>query len=392
MYFGGGLERILAASINSPDVFRISLMWPIIEKLQQISGKKYESHTESMRVIADHLRAATFLAVDGVVPSNKEQGYVMRRLLRRAIRFAFDLGIEQNFLQQVVPVIAELYEDDYPEVKEHRELVVNSLVKEEKIFRQTLVKGLREFDRIARVKCPDGKMKETNGLIDVSSVANWQAAMTGSEIFRLYDTFGFPAELSLEEAFKRNINTEGWQEMFEYEMGMQRNRSRTAVKGTFKGGLSGETDMTIKYHTAAHLLNEALRKVLDENIVQKGANITDERLRFDFSYPEKVDADKIKQIEDLVNEQIAKDLPVSWKEYPLEEARSIGAHGSFNDKYGNKVKVYSVGDDKQPFSLEICGGPHVERTGQLGEGGKKFKITKEEAVKHGVRRIRAVLV
>ncbi len=367
--FGGGLERIAAAAIDNPDIFKISLIWPIIEKLQTISGKNYESHTESMRVIADHLRAATFLAVDGVTPSNKEQGYVMRRLLRRAIRFAFDLGIEQNFLSEIVPVIADLYHDDYPEVKEKREEVIATLVKEEKIFRQTLTKGLRELQKFSTV------------------------GLTGAEIFTLYDTYGFPIELSNEEAFKLDIKlSDNWKEEFNAKMTEQRERSRTATKGAFKGGLSGETEMTIKYHTAAHLLNEALRQVLDENIVQKGANITDERLRFDFSYPEKVDSEKLKQIEDLVNEQIAADLPVSFKEYPLEEAHVIGAHGSFNDKYGDKVKVYSIGDGEKPFSLEICGGPHVEHTAQLGEGNKKFKITKEESSSAGVRRIKAVLI
>jgi alanyl-tRNA synthetase len=391
--FGGGLERIAAAAIDSPDVFKISLMWPIIEKLQKISGKNYESHTESMRVIADHLRAATFLAVDGVVPSNKEQGYVMRRLLRRAIRFAFDLGIEQNFMQEVVPVIADLYAEDYPEAKQQRDAVVTVLVKEEKVFRQTLVKGLREFEKVLNSPGSHGVVEgQTEYQHKDSHKMHLAKIMRGEDIFRLYDTFGFPVELSIEECYKRGIElVDNWRGRFDDLMIEQRTRSQTAAKGTFKGGLSGETEMATKYHTAAHLLNEALRKVLDENIVQKGANITDERLRFDFSYPEKVAPEKLKQIEDLVNEQIAKDLPVSWKEYPLEEARAIGAHGSFNDKYGDKVKVYSVGDEGNIFSLEICGGPHVAHTGELGEGGKKFKITKEESSSAGVRRVKAVL-
>lgn len=366
--FGGGLERIAAAAMDSPDVFKISVMWPIIEKLQQISGKNYENHTESMRVIADHLRAATFLGVDGVTPSNKEQGYVMRRLLRRAIRFAFDLGIEQNFLQEVVPVIADLYHEDYPEVAEKREEVIAVLVKEEKVFRQTLIKGLRELDKFA------------------SNV------LTGNEIFTLYDTYGFPVELSTEEAFKQNIKlSDNWREEFDAKMAEQRDRSRTAAKGAFKGGLVSQTDVTIKYHTAAHLLNQALREVLGKDTAQKGANISDERLRFDFSYPEKVDREKLQKIEDIVNEKILKDLPVTFKEYPLEEAKAIGAHGEFNDKYGDVVTVYTIGDDAEPFSLEICGGPHVTHTGELADGGKKFKITKEESSSAGVRRIKAIL-
>jgi len=368
--FGGGLERIAAASIDSPDVFRVSILWPIIEKLQTISGKKYESHTESMRVIADHLRAATFLAVDGVVPSNKEQGYVMRRLLRRAIRFAFDLGIEQNFLEQIVPVIADIYTEDYPEVKSQRQEIIAVLVKEEKIFRQTLIKGLRELGKFTG----DG--------------------LTGAELFTLYDTFGFPVELSTEEAFKQNITvSENWREEFDAKMAEQRLRSQTATKGVFKGGLDGQSEMTTRYHTAAHLVGQAMRIVLGESTSQKGCNINEERLRFDFSYPEKVTPDKLKQIEDIVNEQISKDLIVSFNEYPIAEAREMGAYGEFGDKYGELVKVYKMiadGED-MPFSLEICGGPHVNRTSELAEGGKKFKITKEESSSAGVRRIKAIL-
>ena len=368
--FGGGLERIAAAAIDSPDIFKISIIWPIIEKLETISGKKYESHTESMRVIADHLRAATFLSVDGVTPSNKEQGYVMRRLLRRAIRFAFDLGIEQNFLQQVVPVITDLYHQDYSEVAENRESVIATLVKEEKVFRQTLTKGLREL----------GKFSESG--------------LTGAEIFTLYDTYGFPVELSTEEAFKQNIKLSAdWRAEFDAKMAEQRARSQTASKGTFKGGLGGQTDIHKKYHTAAHLMAQALRMVLGNQVSQCGANITEERIRFDFKYPEKVSPEKLKQIEDIVNDQIDKDLTVSFKEYPLTEARAMGAVGEFNDKYGDKVKVYKMiaEGDEEPFSLEICGGPHVEHTGELGEGGKKFKITKEESSSAGVRRIKAIL-
>jgi len=368
--FGGGLERISAAAIDSPDMFKTGLFWPIIEKLQKLSGKNYENHRESMQIIADHLRGATFLAVDGVTPSNKEQGYVMRRFLRRAIRFAFELGIEQNFLSEIVPVIADLYADDYPEVREKREQVISTLAKEEKIFRQTLTKGLHE---LARIK---------------------EGGLTGAEIFTLYDTFGFPVELSVEEAFKQNIEVaENWRTEFDGKMAEQRARSQTASKGTFKGGLTGDSLMHKKYHSAAHLMGQALRDVLGKDVAQKGANITDERLRFDFSWPEKVNPEQIKQIEDIVNEQIAKDLPVTFAEYPLSEARSMGAFGEFGDKYGEKVKVYKMGaEDEKPFSLEICGGPHVDHTGQLGEDGKKFKIIKEESSSAGVRRIKAVLV
>jgi alanyl-tRNA synthetase len=370
--FGGGMERIAAARMDSPDVFRISVLWPIIEKLQQLSGKKYESHTESMRVIADHLRAATFLAVDGVVPANKEQGYVMRRLLRRAIRFAFDLGIEQNFFEQIVPVIADLYHEDYPEVAAKRDEVVVILVKEEKVFRQTLRKGLAQLNKFA-----------TDGL-------------TGAELFTLYDTYGFPVELSTEEAYKQEMKlSDNWREEFDAKMLEQRQRSQTATKGTFKGGLGGQTLQHKKYHTATHLMYQALRDVLGDHVVQRGSNITEERLRFDFSHPEKVTREQLDEVERIVNEQIAQDLKISYAEYPTDVAiNEKGALGQFGDRYGDTVKVYKmIADDAdKPFSFEICGGPHVDHTLELFADGKKFKILKEEASSAGVRRIKAVLV
>jgi len=365
---GSGLERIAAAKIGNPDVFKISLMWPIIEKLEALSGKKYDSHTESMRVIADHLRAATFLAVDGCVPSNKQQGYVMRRLVRRAIRFAFDLGVEQNFMQEVVPVIADLYHDDFPEVAGNREEVIAVLVKEEKAFRQTLRKGIREFNKFAL------------------------QGITGNEIFILYDTYGFPVELSTEEAFKQGVDLrDNWHEEFETRMKEQRERSQTAAKGTFKGGLGGQTLQHKKYHTATHLLQSALREIFGPELRQHGSNITEERLRFDFNLDRKVTPEEIARAEELVNGWIADDLPVSYKLYPTQEALDMGAIGPFGERYGEEVKVYQMGEGDTIASLEICGGPHVDHTGQLGEDGKKFKITKEEASSAGIRRIKAVL-
>lgn len=364
---GSGLERIAAAKLDNPDVFRISLMWPIIEKLQQLSGKKYESHTESMRVIADHLRAATFLAVDGCIPSNKEQGYVMRRLLRRAIRFSFDLGIEQNFLQEIVPVIADLYENDFPEVKENRENIIAVLVKEEKAFRQTLRKGIAQFDKFETID--------------------------GTALFTLYDTYGFPVELSTEEAFKRGIELPNdWREQFDAKMEEQRQRSRTAGKGEFKGGLAGHDLIHKKYHTATHLLQSALREIFGPELRQHGSNITDERLRFDFNLDHKMTDEEKQRAEDLVNGWIKDDLPVSFKMYPTDEALAMGAIGPFGERYGEQVKVYQMGEGDAVASLEICGGPHVDHTGQLGEDGKTFKITKEEASSAGIRRIKAALV
>lgn len=366
--FGGGLERISAAKIDSPDVFKISLLWPIIEKLQQLSGKSYEQHTASMRVIADHLRAATFLAVDGATPANKEQGYVMRRLLRRAIRFAFDLGIEQNFFEQIVPVIADLYHDDYPEVARERDDVIAVLVKEEKVFRQTLRKGLNELHKLT----DDG--------------------LTGEELFKLYDTYGFPVELSTEEAFKQNIKlSDNWHQEFDDKMAEQRARSQTAAKGTFKGGLGGQTLQHMKYHTATHLMYAALKKVLGDHVTQHGSNMTEERLRFDFNHDQKVTREELDQVEKLVNEWIAADLPISFHEYPTAEAFAMGAIGAFGDKYGETVKVYKMGYGDARVSFEICGGPHVDHTGQLAEGGKVFRITKEESSSAGIRRVKAVL-
>ena len=366
--FGGGLERIAAAAIDSPDVFKISLLQPIIKKLESLSGEEYATHTASMRVIADHLRAAVFLAVDGCVPSNKEQGYVMRRLLRRAIRYSFDLGIEQNFLKEVVPVIADLYEADFPEVKENREQIIAVLVREEKAFRQTLRKGLKQMQRYV----DDG--------------------LTGEELFTLYDTFGFPVELSTEEAYKQGIKlSDNWRAEFDARMAEQRQRSKTARKGQFSGGLEGHDPIHLKYHTATHLLGAALRKVLNApDLQQHGSNITAERLRFDFNH-DKLTSEEKQAVEDQVNAWIDADLPVSFAVYPTDEALKMGAIGAFGERYGDKVKVYSIGEGDNIVSFEVCGGPHVEHTGVLSEGGKRFKITKEESSSAGIRRIKAVL-
>ena len=368
--FGGGLERIAAAKIDSPDVFQISLMKPIIEKIEEISGKKYDENTASMRVIADHLRSAAFLAVDGCTPSNKEQGYVMRKFIRRAMAKAFDLGIEDNFVEQIIPVIVDIYAPDYQEVAEKGDEIVAVMVKEEKAFRRTLQKGLRELEKFSK----DG--------------------LTGVELFQLYDTFGFPLELSTEEAVRRNISlSENWQEEFNAKMKEQRERSQTASKGKFKGGLEGQTLEHRKLHTATHLMNAALHNMFEGQIAQKGSNINTDRLRFDFTFDRKLTDEEKKQIEDTVNEQISKGLEVSWAEYPTDYAlNELKAIGVFGDKYGETVKVYTMkAEGEKPFSVEICGGPHVDNTRELSEGGKKFKIVKEQSSSAGVRRIKAIL-
>lgn len=367
--FGGGLERIAAAVNDNPDMFQISLIKPVIEGLEKLSGKEYEQHQTSMRVIADHLRAATFLAVDGAAPSNKTQGYVLRRLMRRAIRYAFELGIEQQLCEQVVPIITDLYAADFPEVEKQKSDVVAIFTKEEKIFRQTLRAGVRELTKLAEQKKKLG----------------------GEDVFKLYDTYGFPVELSLEEAYLQKIDVDsGWQKQFEALMTEQRKRSQTASVGMFKGGLADHSETVVKLHTTTHLMYRALKDVLGNHVVQRGSNITAERTRFDFSHPEKVIPEQIKKVEDIVNQKIAEDLPVSWKEEKTDEALKT-ASGAFGDKYGDRVKVYTVGDPKKPFSREICGGPHVEHTGVIGEGSRKFKIIKEEASSAGVRRIKAIL-
>ncbi len=290
-----------------------------------------------------------------------------------AIRFAFELGIEQNFLPEVVPVIADLYHADFPEVAERRDDVVKVLVKEEKAFRQTLRKGLKELSNM---------QQQNSGIF------------SGSDLFTLYDTYGFPVELSTETVLTTLENaklSDDWRKEFEDKMKQQRERSQTAAKGAFKGGLAGHDDIHKKYHTATHLMYKALRMTLGDHVIQRGSNITDERLRFDFSHSEKMTPEEIKKVEDIVNEQIKKDLPMGWKEYPTAEAFEKGALGAFGDKYGDTVKVYSAGEGDSLFSFEICGGPHVEHTGQLSEGGKIFKITKEESSSAGIRRIKAVL-
>jgi len=372
--FGGGLERIAAAAIDSPDVFKISLMWPIIEKLQQLSGKSYEDNLESMRVIADHLRAATFLAVDGCVPSNKEQGYVMRRLLRRAIRFAHELGIQDAFFEEIVPVIADLYIQDFPEVAEQRDKIIITLMKEEKAFARTLLKGTKHL---------------------LSFIAD---GLTGQEIFTMHDTYGFPYELSVEIAKRNHIQLAAdWKAEFDTLMAEQRRRSQTAAKGTFKGGLEGQTMAHRRLHTANHLMYAALRRVLGDHVMQRGSNITTERLRFDFNNDAKVTREQLDEVEGLVNGWIDADLPVSYTEYPTDEAFKMGAVGAFGDRYGDTVKVYQMGEGDQRASFEICGGPHVDHTGQLAQdddgtpNGKRFRIIKEESSSAGVRRVKAVL-
>lgn len=360
--FGGGLERMTAAANNNPDVFMADVFVPMIQKLQELSHTTYgssEEITRSYRVILDHMRAATFLIGDGVFPGKKDQGYFVRRLLRRAIRYAGKLNITQPFAFELSQSVILAYSDAYPELKNQSSVITSEIKKEEEKFRKTLNAGLQKIDQIFQ------NTEEING----------------QQAFELYATFGFPVEVLQEEAASRGKKVD--MEAFEAEMKKHQDLSRTASAGKFKGGLQDHSDMSVKYHTATHLLHQALRTVLGEHVFQKGSNITPERLRFDFSHPDKMTPEQIKQTEDLVNQQIQKDMTVTRDEMTVEQAKVKGALGLFGHKYGDTVSVYTVGD----FSCEICGGPHVEHTGTLGT----FKITKEESASSGVRRIKAVL-
>lgn len=369
--FGAGLERITAASIDSFDVFKISLMKPIVEKLEEISGKSYDNNTDEMRVIADHIRGAYLLAAQGLVPSNKTQGYAMRRLLRRAILRALDLGISSNFLSEIVPIVADNYKELPDSILTHREIALEVMLKEEEAFRKTLNRGLKELRKMARV------MSETKN------------TLTGADLFKLQDTYGFPFELSVEECYREGIElSENYRAEFEEALKEQRERSQTASKGMFKGGLEDHGEQTIKYHTATHLLLAALQKLIAPDIVQKGSNITADRVRFDFNCDHKLTPEEKQAVEAQVNEWIEADLPVVFDEYDKDYARNtLKAHGDFWDKYPERLKVYTIGDFDNPVSREVCGGPHVEHTGVIG----KFKIKKEESSAAGVRRIKAVL-
>lgn len=367
--FGAGLERIAAASINSFDVFKISLLKPIVDHLELISHQNYDNHTDEMRIIADHLRGAYLLASQGLKPSNKQQGYALRRLIRRAILKALDLGIAQNFITEIIPIIAKNYQDLPDSILTTRDEAIFTLEKEEKAFRQTLNKGLRELQKMVE--------KDADGVL------------TGDDLFKLQDTYGFPFEVSVEEIYRQNIKlSENYRAEFDQALKLQRERSQTASKGMFKGGLEDHGETTTKYHTATHLTLAALQKILDPSIGQAGSNITADRMRFDFNFERKLTDTEKQAIEDQVNAWIKADLPVTFAEYDKEYARDVlHAHGQFWEKYPARVKVYTIGDPEQPVSREVCGGPHVEHTGQIG----CYKIKKEESSAAGIRRIKAVI-
>ncbi|MFH1841470.1 MAG: alanine--tRNA ligase [Candidatus Nealsonbacteria bacterium] len=357
---GMGFERMLAVLNGLDDNYKTDVFFPIIEKIEELSKKKYEDFSKEFRIIADHLKASVFIIGDrmGVEPSNLGQGYVLRRIIRRAIRYGKTLNMQKNFLILLVKEVSEIYKEYYPEIKSKEAEIMTVIQKEEEKFEKALDQGLREFDRL--------KDKKT---------------LSGKDAFNLYQTFGFPKEITQELCRENNIEFD--EKGFEEELNSHQELSRTASAGMFKGGLADEGEKAVEYHTATHLLLAALKKVLGDHVFQRGSNINAERLRFDFSHPKKVTPEEIQKVEDLVNQNIKANLEVDCQEMALEDAKNKGATGIFESKYKEKVKVYGIGE----ISKEICGGPHVKNTGELG----KFKIQKEESCSSGVRRIRAIL-
>lgn len=359
---GMGLERTAAILGGQRTVYDTDAFQPVLAQIVSLGGSADDSHERSRRIIADHARAAVFMLADGVRPSNLDRGYVLRRLIRRAVRHGRLVGWSSSSLALVADKLIDLFSEAYPHLAAEREAVLTALREEEGRFGRTLQQGLREFEKLSGSLSPG-------------------ATLEGRFIFRLYDTYGFPLEMTQELADERGLilDVAG----FEQALLTHQERSRTATAGTFKSGLADHGEMTVKYHTATHLLHQALRTVLGEHVQQRGSNITPERLRFDFSHPERLTDEERRQVEELVNEQIAANLPVSVQEMPFTEAQQKGALAFFGERYPDVVTVYSVGD----FSREVCTGPHVESTGRLGH----FKIVKEESAGAGIRRIKALL-
>lgn len=360
---GMGVERTLAM-LNGIDVFETSSFERIIGRIEALSGKKYSENRRAMRIVADHVKASVFILAEKVVPSNVERGYVLRRLIRRAVRFGRMLGLSGNFLTEISGSVFETY-PDYSHIHDNRELVESELKAEEERFSSALEQGIKHFERIAK---------------DLP-----EKTIDGKTAFLLYQSYGFPVEMTEELAGERGIKVD--REGFIAEEKRHQELSRTASAGVFKAGLADSSVETARLHTATHLLLAALRKILGNSVEQRGSNITPERLRFDFSWNEKLLPEQLKAVEGQVNSWISENLPVTGEEMPPEKALSTGALGIFGEKYGEIVSVYTAGPRSNPASREICSGPHASRTGELG----RFKIVKEEASSKGVRRIKAVL-
>ena len=366
---GMGVERTIAMLQGKRSVYETELFAPVIGVISSSSGKSMTESAETakaFRVVADHIRSSVFILGDeqGISPSNLGQGYVLRRLIRRSVRFAKQLGLQPGFSRELAGAVIDGYRHVYPELGARRETITMELSQEEEKFEKTLSRGMAELDKVI------GKMLEFG-----------QAQLPGKVAFRLYDTCGFPLEFTEEICAEKGllVDRAGFEDAFE----KHKEVSKMSAEKAFKGGLADNSEMTTRLHTATHLLHKALQTVLGEHARQKGSNITAERLRFDFTHPDKVTPEQIAQVEALVNGAIQADYPVTVETMAIEVARERGATALFSGKYGEQVKVYAVGD----FSMEVCGGPHVERTGQLG----RFKIQKEESSSAGVRRIRAVL-
>ena len=366
---GMGLERTNCILQGKNSVYLTEVFEPIINTIEKLSNYTYGTDAEkdkSVRIIADHSRSAVFILGDqkGVSPSNVGAGYVLRRLIRRAVRHGMKLGIDRAFLAEIAEAVVENFKCAYPELEENKEKVFKELTAEENKFRDTLKKGEAEFQKLLP-----------------NLMKNPKKEISGKVAFRLYDTFGFPLELTQELGAENGftVDVEGFKEAERKHQEL----SRTQSAGTFKGGLAERSEITTKYHTATHLLQAALRQVLVPHVAQKGSNITEERMRFDFSHPAPMTKEEIKQVENIVNEQIKRNLPVKMEIMSLDDAKKSGATALFGEKYESNVKVYTIGD----FSKEVCGGPHVENTGTLGT----FVITKEQSSSAGVRRIKAVL-
>ncbi len=365
---GMGLERMLCILNGYKSVYETDLFAFAIKKLEELSGKKYgedETMTVAMRIIADHTRTATFLLGDpkGISPSNVDQGYVLRRLIRRAMRYCRTLGIDDSALVTLAKLYVAKYEEAYPYIKENEGRIVSELEAEKDKFAKTIEQGLKEFDKI------------------VAHLPENMTVFPGKTAFRLYDTYGFPIEMTAELAKEKGytLDKEGYDKAFADHQAL----SKAGAEQKFKGGLADGGELTTRLHSATHLLNAALKVVLhDDTIQQKGSNITSERLRFDFNFPRPLTAEEIAEVEKVVNDEIAKDSEIKLEEMSVEDAKNAGAIGVFDNRYGDVVKVYTIG-----FSKEICGGPHAKRTGELG----KFRIVKEQSSSAGVRRIKAVL-
>ncbi len=363
---GMGVERTIAILSGFSDNYLSHIWQPIIQKIEQISGKKYSENTKSIRIIADHIRSAVFIIADGVEPSNKEAGYVLRRLIRRAVRQGKILGIEINFISQIADVVLDNqdnYAGIYPELNENRDKIIAVLDAEENKFRKTLNNGLREIN----------KLIERN------------KSVSGKEAFTLYESFGFPVEMIQEELEKNNLSLDI--DQFNHAKEDHQKQSQTLSAGKFKSGLADNSEIITKYHTTTHLLHTALRQILGDHVQQSGSNITSDRLRFDFSHTDKLTSDQLKSVEDLVNQQIQASLIVTKETIPFTQAQQEGAIAFFGNKYPEIVSVYTIGPKDSYFSKEVCTGPHVNNTNELGT----FEIIKEESAGSGKRRIYAVL-